>query len=407
MLNISFLKKIKSKGILGLIKSLNYRIMVLLSPLIMKVIPYIFCKKNRVIFESFLGKGYQNEPRLVCEKLRSYCKENNIQVEIVWIIKEESIIKSDIPDDIIVKKQGTWEEIIALATSSIWVDNYRKLVHIRKTKKQKYFQMWHSNGPILKCVEKDALDKLPRGYKKRAINDSKMADRFYAECEWRKNNFINSFWYNGIIEECSTPYAEFTNNKEINTSIREKYGLKNQKIALYAPTFRNDENYNYMSLDSQKIVEKLKKKFGGDWVFCVRLHPGLNLHSFNIPDSVINMTDYPSFDKLLSISDIFITDYSGTLLKALKNKTITFIYANDFDEYLKKDRGLYFDLKKLPAAFSTTSDNLIHDIENFKYDLYINKLNAFLDKMGYYPSTNKNVVDSVTDDIIQCLKKGK
>ena len=402
-----FLTKIKNKGLSGILKFFNYRIMIIFSPILMKMLPYIYCKKNRIVFESFLGKGYQNEPRLVCEKLMSYCKDNDIDVEIVWIIKEEFIKKSDIPSDIIVRRQGTWGEVLILATSKIWVDNYRKLAHIRKSKKQYYLQMWHSNGPILKCVEKDALDGLPKNYKKRAINDSKMADRFYAECVWRKHNFINSFWYDGIIEECSSPYTALKNDIEkYNLSIRKKYNLKNKKIVLYAPTFRNDKNFNYADLDFTKILEKLKKKFGEEWVFCIRLHPGLKLQNLNIPENVVNVTDYPSFDEILSISTIFITDYSGTLFKSLRNKTITFIYASDFSDYLRNDRDLYFDLKKLPASFSTSSDSLLKAIDNFVYKDYIKKVNTFLNELGYYPDTKKNVVDTVTDDIINCLTKG-
>ena len=151
----------------------------------------------------------------------------------------------------------------------------------------------------------------------------------------------------------------------------------------------------------------MKGKFGGEWAFCVRFHPGLKVNFLKLPNYVVNVTDYPSFDEILSISSIFITDYSGTLFKALRNKTITFIYASDYKEYLKKDRKLYFELENLPASFASTSESLLQNIDKFDYNEYIEKLNKFSKQIGYYSNDKKSVINAVRDDIVECIIEGK
>ena len=64
---------------------------------------------------------------------------------------------------------------------------------------------------------------------------------------------------------------------------RKKHNLPLEaKVVMYAPTFREGAKdgkrtvfSEVWTIDFERLLENLEKKFGGDWYLCLRVHPQL------------------------------------------------------------------------------------------------------------------------------------
>jgi len=302
-------------------------------------------------------------------------------MDCVFVLRQPESV--DLPYGIRKVKYNTFSYLYEMATAKVWVDNTRKQPQIVKRKGQLYIQTWHGGLP-LKKIEKDAVDSLDNEYIKTAVNDSKQIDYLLASSEWGMEWLRRCFWYSGQILKCSSARLDplFSYNPKIIGDIKHKLKIdEGIKIVLYAPTFRKENSIKAYNIDFEKLTDSMCKRFGGKWITIVKLHPNIAESKFCLPDSVINMSNYPDITDLYLISDILVTDYSSAMFDySLLNRPV-FLYASDIEEY-KGDRDLYFDIYALPFVCSENNEELANNIQNFNNDLYKQKLYEFRDNIG-------------------------
>ena len=258
--------------------------------IIFKTLFYLFrifrIKKNKIVFVSYLGKGYGDNGKYIAEELLSRKKD----LDIVWLCRD---MNSEFPDGIRKVKYNSLRSVYELATARVWVDNKRKPIYVRKRAGQYYIMTWHADS-VLKKVEKDAETKLPSYYVEAAKNDSKMADLFLSSCAWETRLYRNAFWYKGEIMEEGYPRQDILFNYDENTvnKIKAEIGISsNTKIVMYAPTFRKNmtsKDLDIYSIDWKKMLSEFEHRFGGKWVGMIRLHPNVAKLSgdISLPDSI-------------------------------------------------------------------------------------------------------------------------
>ena len=152
---------------------------------------------KKVVVSNFWGKGYNDNPKYVIEKLHKMYPE----IKIVWLLKD---MKTEMPQYIKKVKYKSIKSIYEYSTAIIWIDNSRKQYFPPKRKKQKYIQLWHG-GISMKKIEAAAADKLDNSYIKMAKKDSKAIDYAISNSSYRTNIFKNDFWYDGKILEYGSP----------------------------------------------------------------------------------------------------------------------------------------------------------------------------------------------------------
>ncbi|MBM7618271.1 CDP-glycerol glycerophosphotransferase [Bacillus tianshenii] len=223
-----------------------------------------------------------------------------------------------------------------------------------------------------------------------AKRDSKKCDLVLSGCKYSTSIFKRAFWYEGEIFEHGTPRNDMLiNNYNVNYRSRILNGLKiakKSKVILYAPTFRKGNNLEIYKLEFSKILSQIKNKYGGEWVFLVKLHPHLSSKSKDLVygKDVIDVTAYDDIQELLSISDVLITDYSSLMFDFALTKRPCFLYVPDLDEYMANDRNLYFDIQDLPFNHATDMDQLLLLIQQFNNKKYEQKLKEFSSHIGTY-----------------------
>ena len=150
-------------------------------------------KNNKIVFVSYYGNYYNDNPLNICKALLHYKN-----LDIVWCLKDGI----SHPTSIRTVSPSSIRYIYELATAKVWVDNCRKSDWVRKREGQFYVQTWHGNLGN-KRVEKAALNTLEKGYIERAIRDAKYTDVMISGSTFFTNLCYKYFWYEGKVLEWS------------------------------------------------------------------------------------------------------------------------------------------------------------------------------------------------------------
>ena len=307
------------------------------------------------------------------------------RLDLVWIIRDDSI--KNIPISIRTVRRNSVVYFFEMATARVWVDNVRKDKIICKRKGQYYLQTWHGNFRIKK-IEKDVEDKLDLNYVISAKHDSSMIDLFWSGSKKRTQLTKDAFWYQGEIAKCGDIKKDFQLERkdEKKQYIFKKYNIKkDEKILLYAPTFRDDGRLNGYSVNMRRVREVLEEITGEKYVCMIRWHPNMrqmrleNIFGIDYIDATYEEDELAVF----AACDYLITDYSGTMFKAALFGAKVFLYTPDIDEYAK-ERDFYVKIKDLPFPKSRTNENLIENIRKYDEKEYHRLLRKFCDNEGFY-----------------------
>ena len=182
----------------------------------------------------------------------------------------------------------------------------------------------------------------------------------------------------------------FRNNRKDLFLIHYPY-LVDKKLLLYAPTFRRtgddlSGHRNVDDIDFDLIHTVLNERFPGDWNILLRLHPLVATESkkMNLPDYLIDVSDYPDAEELVAASDAVITDYSSIMFEPAYIKTPVFLLATDLENYTSQERDFYIDYETLPFPIAKNNEELRMNILSFDEEKYENDLDIFFDKYGVH-----------------------
>lgn len=134
---------------------------------------------------------------------------------------------------------------------------------------------------------------------------------------------------------------------EYRNSIRKKIGIPDgKKAVLYAPTFREEDNF----MERFDVnVELWQKALGEEYVLLYRAHPVVESVKKKNSDFFIDVTQYEVVEDIMIAADVLISDYSGIIFDYCVMEKPIFLWTYDYDSY-NRIRGLYFDIRKeLPA----------------------------------------------------------
>ena len=268
-------------------------------------------------------------------------------------------------------------------------------------KDTKVIQLWHAPGAFKKFGASSDV-------KSRNIlaEISQNIDYLITSSEDIEDYYSEAFQINkSKIKSLDLPRADYYFKNHDLDKLRSNFNFKypiaeNKKIVLYAPTFRDnpEDNNVFNFLD----LEKFNKELGEDYILVLRLHPKIKKFfkdKIEVNQKYVDCSDFKNEQELLLISDILISDYSSIMIEfALLNKPIIF-FTYDYDTYMSKDRGFYFDFKKnVPGPVVYTTDELIAEVKNNDFDK--NKISEFRKTQfnSIDGEASKRVVDFLLND---------
>lgn len=368
-------------------------------------------KKNIVMFESFFGRQYSDNPKAIYE----YLKENHPELKLYWNVNSDYVDyfkKNHIP----YIKRFSYRGLLKQAQAKYWVTNVRRPFRWRKPIGTKVIQTWH--GTPLKTIGTDVNTVTMPGvnrqkYHRQVIRDAARWDYLIAPNTYSYDIMQRAFRksYNQMISSGYPRNDQLKNysNDEV-ISIKKKLNLEScKKVVLYAPTWRDndfvraDEFRADLKLDLRKVLDATNN----DTVILIRTHYLIanNLDLTTFGNRVRNVSDYEDIMELYLISDVLITDYSSVMFDfANLNRPILF-FAYDLEEYANTIRGFYLNYKEMtPGPIVQTNDELIPILKNMlkdptkytKTSSYRNFLNEFTSWEDGY--STKRLVDYVFKD---------
>lgn len=353
--------------------------------LLLWIFRFLPIKRNKILFISHLGKGYGCNPKYICEYLRNI---HSGEFQLHWAYDPTSFRKEDIPQGVVPISIYSSRFLLDILTCGFLISNTRlpRWFNYKGRKGQCYIQTWHSSLR-LKKIERDA--NLGEAYEQIAKNDASKTSIIVSGCRFSSDIYKRAFWYDGPILEVGTPRLDFLLNQsgsERNAIFKKAHLTENVHYVLYAPTFRDGGSLESYNIEYKSLVLSLREKFGGQWKVLIRLHPNLigKVSFDDVSEECIDVTNYDDIQELLVISDILITDFSSCMFDVAFMRKPCILYASDYNQYVQKERSLYFDIQHLPFPLSTTNGELIDNIHKFNTETYLMNVNRFLLDIGTY-----------------------
>jgi len=350
--------------------------------------------ERQVVFESGVGKRYEDSPRMIYEKM----VENNEDFDYIWIMNNNAPLNVS-PATKIVKRLSP-EFYKYLATSKYWVNNQNFPTYLTKPKKTRYLQTWH--GTPLKKMQHDQeqIEGRDEGYLARVTHAKNQWSALVSPSAYATNAFRSAFQYDGPVLELGYPRNDIFYTEDLEerkSKIRQKLAIpEDKKVILYAPTFRDNEKKGKKFVRENKINFRIfERRLGEDHVLLIREHVVVS-NKLKIPEefrhNIINVSKYPNIQELMIASDMLVTDYSSVMFDYVNTGKPAYFYCYDLHEY-NDMRGFYFDLEKeAPGPIVKNSSNLCRAIakKDQYWDNYREQYLAFQNRFTPLDGPNRS-----------------
>lgn len=349
-------------------------------------------RKKTIVFESFLGKQFSDNPKA----LYHYIKNNHPEYTLYWSFDRKYRENFEGENLVSLPRFGLkW--IFVMARANYWITNSRLPLWIPKPKGTIYVQTWH--GTPLKKLGLDMDEVYMPGtnterYKRNFKREAHKWDYLISPNAYSTEIFQRAFDFNKTVIESGYPRNDvlYTNNNESSIkNIKEKLNIPfDKKVILYAPTWRDDDYYRVgrykftLNLD----LDKLKQELGNDYVVLLRMHylVAENLDLSGYEGFAYDYSMYNDINDLYLVADLLITDYSSVFFDYANLKRPTIFYVYDLENYRDTLRGFYFDFEnKAPGPLVKTTEEVIAEIRTVERQGFVasEKIEEFYKKFCY------------------------
>lgn len=358
-------------------------------------------ESGKIMFFPFQGE-YTCNLKYISEELT----RRGLPYKQVWVCrKNENKVKHKFPDNVQLVKYNTRKYYEELCTSEILIENafnYTK-GFIKKKPGQIFIQTMHGSLGIKK-IGPDVV-KLPER-NRRGRESARLTDICISNSKFETMVYRTSFWANTEIKELGHArndifFADESVLAKITDKVYSYFNLqKDVRIALYAPTFRNDYEYTKCEvIDFERVKAALEKKFGGNWVILNRSHrSSLPFAKLSTLPYVLNANKYPDIQELMIACDMGITDYSSWIFDYVLLRKPGMLFVPDLDAY-DQARGFYYPIEEAPFPICRSNDELAEKIEVFNIQKQIDNTEDFLKKRGCVDEgkASRKIVDMICE----------
>lgn len=244
-----------------------------------------------------------------------------------------------------------------------------------KKKGQVYLNTWH--GTPLKTLGRKIQNSdiaIGNAQKNFLVSDYLLYPNEYTRDIMLRDYMVENLSSNYYVMG-GYPRNEIFFDDEARQKVRDEMKLNDKRVYAYMPTWRGTLGQVGSNKERTYLLfffSELDKKLTDDEVLYINLHPvaihandnvaikGLK-HIRQFPEK------YETYD-FLNIADVLITDYSSVFFDFACTRKKIVLFPYDKEEYLK-DRGMYFDMNKLPFPQATDIDSLLKELRTVKnYD---------------------------------------
>jgi CDP-glycerol glycerophosphotransferase len=335
-----------------------------------------------VVYNSFHGR-FSDNPRALYERLR-----DRPGTEHTWLLDPPHA--AAFPGDVRTVPIDGPDARAALESADLVVAGTHTEVEWTKRPGTTYLQTWH--GTPLKRIHHDVL-LAPPGRLDYLDRDVARWDVLLSPNPASSPRLRKAFGFDGPVWETGYP----RNDRLVGplagatrTAVRRELGLADdERVVLYAPTWRDDEKYDQsvrdvpMHLHLGALAARLDAS-GTRHRVLARVHNLMTdrSHAEHAP-GVVDVSLYRDVRELYLAADVLVTDYSSVMFDfALTGRPIVF-YAYDLDRFRDEIRGFYFDLlPEAPGPVVRHEDELVEALLHHEPELWAGRYAAFRARYG-------------------------
>lgn len=351
---------------------------------VLKVFWIFPLERNKIVFSSFNGTCYGCNPKYLTEYFLENCPD---QVTLVWILNDDH----KPPRRVRVCKRHSILSFFELTTAGYIVDNLGFPSFLPKRKGQIMINTWHAGGAYKRCTQ-DAIGYDAAEWDSMRYRGER-TDYVLSSCAKFTEQIPTMLpGFCGEVLECGLPRNDVFFNRDWMGKLRKKayetVGEKQEKVVLYAPTFRGDvrhPNLCGIGLPAKQLKEALQERFGGHFSIWVHLHPSQRDCISNMP-GVMDVSMYDDMQELLCAADVLISDYSSLIWDFALTGKPCFLLVPDLDNYMNEERGFYVPIDEWPGILAENEQRLLQQILHFDEQKFAKQCADHLEKMGSFES---------------------
>lgn len=330
----------------------------------------VFIKSNPklIVFVSFGGRNFGDSPKAIYEEMISDPRFSSF--EFVWAFIDPARHETGNRGRKI--KIDTLEYFWTLLKARCWVTNSSVGRGLSFSgKKTFYFNTWHGT-PIKKMGSDIAGDNLSFKIKEKRVSP---IDLMLAQGNYEADIFSRVF---NIPRDCFAVIGLPRNDELIRDDkksrveeLRKKLEIPSgKKVILYAPTFREYSQDSHSGCIARPPVDfkKWEEEIGTDYILLFRAHyEVVRVLDVEFGDFARDVSDYPSLNELMLVSDMLVSDYSSVFFDYSVLGRPMLCFAYDYDVYQEK-RGVYFDIREeLLCKDLGNEEALLSEIKRLNY----------------------------------------
>jgi CDP-glycerol glycerophosphotransferase len=360
-------------------------------------------KKRRILFYAFSGKEYSCSPKYIAERIESRYPG---QYEIIWAVNNPEKFHFLEEKGWKVIKYKSLMHVYYSVTSKIIITNTGPFKAVANRNGQELINTWHGGGAYKKIgMDNPYKDKYEILYNKN-MGQAGVTLFISSSKRFTKYEIRGAFGYSGVVLECGLPRNDLFFDKnlkeKIQSKVREELHINvNQKIVLYAPTWRNYSMESFEKLDVDGLVKTLNNQTGLDWVFVYRGHNLSNSMAVDSSSNVINATDYKDMQELLVAADILISDYSSCIWDYSLMLKPGYLYTPDLEKYDSKF-AFYTPIEAWGYPVVRTNEELVAHIKQGNEVDYKRRLEE--NHLYFQNAETGSATDTVVDYIVKVIQ---
>ena len=343
---------------------------------------FVRVKDKRVLFMSFGGQKFDDSPRALFDAMKA--DPFFAEYELIWGFTHPEKFAPEGAKTVKVDTLGFYKTALS---SRIWITN-SSVQRGLKLKRRGIVEIntWH--GTPLKKLGDDFTGKTT------AVKKRHDGTIYASQSEYDREIFTRLFHTekeNILITDLPRNDALLSYTEEDKISIKQSLSIPlDKKVILYAPTFREYERdkMNACYIKPPIDTAKWKAKLGEDFVVLFRAHyEVINILGIQNDGFFFNVSDYPSLNDLMAVSDILLSDYSSIYFDFSITEKPMFAFPYDYKTYLEK-RGLYLLLEDVfSCGVFEEADALLSEFLSFDKEKYEAVSRAF--RLRFAPHAGK------------------
>ncbi len=354
-----------------------------------------YIKKNEIVLQESSKSGLEGSLYYILNELCKNFKFKNFKKYIV--LKEDKIeyflkqIKNKNFKNVKILVYGSDQYYKKLYEAKFLICNCALPNNFIKKQNQVYINIV-DEIPLIHIGRDNKISSYSLGNMQRNFL---MADYVICANEYTLNIIRKAYMldniYNGKYIICGLPKNDIFFQKNKQEKLKKKINPKNLKIIVYAPVKRNKTHIEEQKNEIKKLLQYLNNNLDEDYLVYSKIDKKIkiNYEEFN---KIKKFPKKYEFNQVLSISNVFITDYSSSLFdySIMNNQIISYMY--DIKTF-KEEIGLYLNIEEEPSIFATNNlEKLLYKIKN-NDDISNNNLKKYiLNELGDATSNICNIL---------------